>query len=478
MPVRGDGILFRIGKDGGGLFANGPPSAPMRPAVPARPARAGSWAATAAVFGTAAVIGCLSAQDPLAAAALTGAASVAAVALLAPFWAAAAILASTAVSVQIVFPETAVLGFELLALQKLAMLALMMPVMLRYGIVRHRLLPVMALAASFAVTWLWGEPVLSVADSGKAFLGLAAPLAILAVRWPQRIAGRLIRMVMALPAICLIAGIALQAAGLHEVVMQEFTGVPRLQGASIPAHLAFLAFTGFAASVLEWKRKPPRQAPVFAMMGVNFLILLLTGTRGPLVASVPLVLVFLADLARQFARGRSGLAVPLVGIAGLIGLSVLWQWDQLMKRSFFRSSSAGIDLSGREEAWRFFIERARESPWFGKGLGSVLLANDGTLYEGFAVPHNEYIRFFYDAGITGAALLFAALLAVLLAASRSAPSGGRAHWFALVAGFLLYSASDNTLSTLQFTVPFCALAGAYSIRPGSGRPGGKEAVHA
>lgn len=400
-------------------------------------------------------------------------------ALLAPAWAAGAIVAATAVSVQIVFPEAVLFGLELLALQKLVMLVFIAAVMLRYGIVWFRLLPVAVLAVSFALTWLWGkpDPMLAAADSGKALLGLAAPLAILAVRWPERVAVGMIRTVMALPAVCLAAGAMLEAADLHPVVMQEFTGAPRLQGASIPAHLAFLAFTGFAAAVLEWKRKPRRGALLYAMMAINFLILLLTGTRGPLIALVPLLLVFLTDLARQFAKGRSGLAVPLAGLSGLIALSVIRQWDLLLKRSFSRLSSAGIDLSGREKAWLFFLERAKESPWLGKGLGAVLFANDGTLHAGFAVPHNEYIRFYYDAGIVGAVLLFAALLAVLLGAAGGLPAGGKAYWFALTAGFLLYSASDNTLSTLQFTVPFCTLAGAYSIRPGPARPGRKEAVH-
>lgn len=438
----------------------------VRPVAPNPLARAALAVLLAAVLGLAV------AHDPLSTVAVFGGAIGMLVALLAPAWICLALLAVTAVSVQYVFPDTALLGMDLLALFKLALLALLVPALLRYGVAWFRLLPLAALAASFALTWLWGRPAedLAAAASGKALLGLAAPLLIMAVRWPEREAGRLLHVVLFLPVISLAAGLGLQAANLHPVIMREFTGALRLQGANIPAHLAFLAFVALAAAILLWKRRPRRGAFLFGMMAVLFLILLLTGTRGPLIAAVPLVLVFLGDLARQFAKGRSGLLVPFAGIAGLMAGAVVWQWDNLLKRSFFRATAAGIDLSGREEAWRFFLARAEEAPWLGRGLGAVLSANDGTLDPGFAVPHNEYIRFYYDAGLVGATLLFASLLAVFLHAGKGLSRGEKAYGAALVLGFLLYSVSDNTLSTLQFMVPFCTLVGTYGATCRAGLP--------
>jgi O-antigen ligase len=437
----------------------------------------------ATAFGAcalAAAIGYMTADDPLFAVAVFGGAGAMLFSFLAPAPICLMLVAMSAVSVQYAFPDATLLGFDLQALQKLALLAFLVPALLRYGVAWFRLLPVAALSAAFLMTWIWGDPVdaLSSGDSLKALLGLTAPLLLMAVRWPEREAGRLLHLVLVLPIISIAVGIVFQATGIQPVVMKEFTGAPRLQGANIPAHLAFLAFTALMASILLWKKRPHGNAFLLGMMAVHFLILLLTGTRGPLLASMPLVLLFLADMARQFFKGRSGLVVPLAGIAIVLGTSVLWQLDNLLKRSFTRSSSAGIDLSGREEAWRYFLERAAEAPWLGNGLGSVLLANDGTLYAGFVVPHNEYIRFYHDCGIIGAALLFASMLAVLGKAAGNMAAGMKWYWSAMTAGFLLYSVSDNTLSTLQFMVPFCVLVGAFGAFGGTDRASAAQSAPA
>jgi O-antigen ligase len=71
------------------------------------------------------------------------------------------------------------------------------------------------------------------------------------------------------------------------------------------------------------------------------------------------------------------------------------------------------------------------------------------------VPHNEYIRFYYDGGIIGAVLLFAAILYVFRNVIRETAKELRLYIVALMIGFLIYSISDNTLSTLQFILPFC-----------------------
>jgi hypothetical protein len=439
--------------------------------------------ALATTFGAcllAAAIGYVTADDPYFAVAVFGGAGTMLFAFMAPAAICLMLVAMTAVSVQYAFWDVTLLGFDLQALQKLALLAFLVPALLRYGVAWFRLLPMAALAAAFLMTWIWGDPVdvLSPGDSLKALLGLTAPLLLMAVRWPEREAGRLLHLVLALPIISIAVGIVFQATGIQPVVLKEFTGAPRLQGANIPAHLAFLAFMALMASILLWKKRPHGNAFLLGMMAVHFLILLLTGTRGPLIASMPLVLLLLADMARQFFRGRSGLVVPLAGIAVVLGASVLWQLDNLLKRSFTRSSSAGIDLSGREEAWRYFLERAADAPWLGNGLGSVLLANDGTLYGGFVVPHNEYIRFYHDCGIIGAVLLFASLLAVLGKAAGNMTAGMKAYWCAMTVGFLLYSVSDNTLSTLQFMVPFCVLVGAFGAGGGSARASAAQPVPA
>ncbi|MBO9599928.1 MAG: O-antigen ligase family protein [Cohnella sp.] len=366
------------------------------------------------------------------------------------------LLVSSAISVQYLY-EGQVMGMDLLSLHKLGILVLSLPAAFRYGVYGKYAMPVAALAAMLGFTYFLADtpPLLGAIEPIKAFIGLASPFVLLLIRWPKKTAAMIVKILCFLPLVSVLVGLALESAGIGSLFVQEFNGSTRLEGANIPPHLAFLAFMAFMVSTIEAKRRPDRLAFYYAMMSVNFLIILLTGTRGALISLMLMVFIFMYDLTKQFLKGKTALIIPLLGFVAVLVSSVWLQLDNLEKRSFERSTEAGIDLSGRLEAWDFFLKGVEGSPWFGKGLGAVLVANDGSIYEGFNVPHNEYIRFYYDGGIVGAVLLFAAIFYVFRNVIRETAKELRIFMIALIIGFLIYSISDNTLSTLQFILPFC-----------------------
>lgn len=371
------------------------------------------------------------------------------------------LMVSTVVSYQVIY-DFSVYGLDLQTANKLLILLLAVPAMIRFGWRLRRALPILAFAFLLLSSLLLAElhPELSMQASVQAFIGLSAPFLLLLIRWDPVTAHRQLRLITFLPLISIAAGGILQLLGQHQLAVTEFNGAFRLQGASIPAHLAFLAFVALMTAMVEWRRNANRTLLFYMMIAINMLILLLTGTRGPLLAAIPMVLVFLFDLSKQYIKGRTVLLIPLFGFLAVLSVSFLLLFDNLMKRSFGRHSELGVDLSGREEAWRFFLDGVGESIWFGRGLGAVLYANDGSLYQGFAVPHNEYIRFYYDGGWVGVVLLSLSLAAVFIQVFRRVPQAVRAYITALLIGFMLYSFTDNTLSTLQFIVPFCFFLGA------------------
>src|SRR5690606_7745407 len=125
---------------------------------------------------------------------------------------------------------------------------------------------------------------------------------------------------------------------------------------------------------------------------------------------------------------------------------------------------------GRAEAWAFFLDGVKDSKLFGRGLGSVLVANDGSIYSGFVVPHNEYIRFYYDGGLFGACLLFMALILVFIRYGRKLAPQVRPYYLTFLLGLAIYTFTDNTLSTVQFIVPFCVyLCALINLSPANGR---------
>jgi O-antigen ligase len=289
----------------------------------------------------------------------------------------------------------------------------------------------------------------------KAFIGLSLPFVLLLINWKKEVAEKQIRIITLLPLISIMIGIVLQAAHLHDFLNIEFTGAVRVQGANIPPHLAMLAFIGVAISFIEIKRSPQYTRYYYIMLGLNFIILVGTGTRGPILALVPMLLYYFYDISRQYFKGKTKYLIPLLCSLMVIAAAGYLQIDNLKKRSFERQTDEGIDLSGRAEAWQYFLNLAKDSPYAGRGLGAVTVANDGSLYSGFVVPHNEYIRFYYDGGYFGGILLLLSLLAVFIMVYRVLAPKVKPYYALFILAFMIYSFSDNTLSTVQFIIPFC-----------------------
>jgi teichuronic acid biosynthesis protein TuaE len=380
------------------------------------------------------------------------------------------VLLSTALSVDYLY-SGGLFGIEILSLYKLGILALLAPCILIYGISLRFVYPLLALVAMLFITFCFSTwlPLLTASIAIKSFIGLSLPFVFLLIKWKKEVAERQMKIICLLPAVSVAAGLVLQLLHVHSLLDVEFTGAIRLQGANIPPHLAMLAFLGTAIPFVELKRTGANPKFLYTVMVINFGILIATGTRGPILAMVFLGLYYFYDLLREYLKGKVHLIIPLGGALLVILGAVLLQWNNFKKRSFERSTGEGIDLSGRSEAWTYFLNQVDGHKLAGRGLGSVTVANDGTLFAGFVVPHNEYIRFYVDTGFVGAALLFLALLIVFVKIHKVLPAPIKPYYFGLILAFLIYSFSDNTLSTVQFVIPFCwYLNGLYRYsRPGS-----------
>ncbi|WP_238996581.1 O-antigen ligase family protein [Paenibacillus pinistramenti] len=380
------------------------------------------------------------------------------------------VLLSTAVSVDYLYSGS-VFGIEILSLYKLGILALLAPCILIYGISTKFVYPVLALIGLLVITFFFSTwlPPLTTSIAVKSFIGLSLPFFFLLIKWKKEVAERQMKIICLLPAVSVAVGAVLQVLHMHSLLDVEFTGAVRLQGANIPPHLAMLAFLGTAIPFVELKRSGANPKFFYTVMVINFAILIGTGTRGPILAMVFLALYYFYDLAREYLKGKAHLILPLGGAVLVIGAAVLLQWNNMKKRSFERSTDDAIDLSGRSEAWTYFLNTVDGHSLAGRGLGAVTVANDGSLFAGFVVPHNEYIRFYVDTGFVGASLLFLSLLIVFYKIFKALPAPMKPYYFGLILAFLIYSFSDNTLSTVQSVIPFCwYLNGLYRYtRPGS-----------
>ncbi|MGX1191845.1 O-antigen ligase family protein [Metabacillus sp. SLBN-84] len=365
------------------------------------------------------------------------------------------ILSSLSLNLLLTF---SIFGFDASTFYKLLIIIVMLFSIRYYGINLLNLLPVISLfmILVFSYTFSSFHPRMSMVDPFISFIGLVAPFTILLVKWKTPISNKIISIIPLLSIFSVVVGFILAQAGLHDFILEEYYGGKRLQGANIGPHLAMLAFLGMSISLIEIKRRPDKKMFFFFMAILNFLILLSTGTRGALISSIFIILVFIFNQLKEIMKGKIYVLVP-IGIFVITVITLLiTQWENLIVRSFnANAGSIGINLSGRDIAWKYFIENAVGSEIFGQGLGAVLVANDGSLYSGFTVPHNEYIRFYFDSGFIGAILIFISLGIILVNIVLCLPNNIRILFLSLTIGFFVFTFVDNTLSTIQFVVPFC-----------------------
>ncbi|MBR2567154.1 MAG: O-antigen ligase family protein [Paenibacillus sp.] len=366
-----------------------------------------------------------------------------------PSWIFMILVISFSLSIDKIF-RVQLAGLDSLSFYKLAILGFVVSLFLRYGIRKALIYPALAIMFLFLESYFLSDlpNKVSPVDPFKAFLGVVVPFLLLIPHFSREVSQRIIHVLAWLPLFSLAGGYFLQMGGILSIVNLEISGVTRLQGANIAAHLAMLCFISICVCLIQIRQG--QQAVLFYMLTLTHLVILVqTGTRGPLIALIPIILVYLFDQLKAFVKGRVIAVIPLILFVVAVAYMVIAQWDNYE----MRSESKG--LSGRDVAWSYFIEKANEYPIFGRGLGSTLVANDGSIFSGFVVPHNEYIRFYYDGGLVGAILLFLSLLLVFGAVYHRLKGIIKLYFVGMIAGFLIYSFFDNTLSTVHLIAPFC-----------------------
>ena len=205
-------------------------------------------------------------------------------------------------------------------------------------------------------------------------------------------------------------------------------------------------------------------------LGVCLTCLLLTLSRTGIVATVAGVVIFLGSRAVLSAR-KGALAAPLIGMLVIVGGLAIAAVAFNMDAAGERVTTFQEDASAREAVyaahWKMFLA----SPWQGYGLGSFAHlngmamndANEGQLY-GLGATHNVYIQWLEEAGLFGAAPMFATIGLIVLRIIRGLRERQRVRLWLLgilsVLGiYLLHGATDFPLEVPSMTLFLSLLLG-------------------
>jgi O-antigen ligase len=329
---------------------------------------------------------------------------------------------------------------------------------LRYGLAATINPPVLVFAA-IAMVSLVVLPIGRVSTTGemvRSLIGSIAPFVIAFAAAPRAIWSTMAKAVVLVPLISVAAGLATTVVGIYP----GFDHNLRLQGMHSPPFLAGFCTTAVFAATLEYLRS--WKTKWLLLGGAALTVLLATQARAPIMAvGLFLLLVFFLSDRRTLPLKRKVDLVMggLVPAAVLIGPVLVLALDR-----FF--GDGGVNLSGRDVIWPYFVEAIERRPLFGYGLGAgKLIVNPDDpqirLIQSNAA-HNEYLRLSVDAGIIGCAAIFLSILGWVWAGTKRALPADRLVLRAAVVAVLLHSGFDNTLiastAVIQFTWFAAALA--------------------
>lgn len=380
----------------------------------------------------------------------------------------AAIL-SLAISPELLFgSEIRVLGFGPTTLQNVLVIMLVAPYVLQHGLRNNAGNPVLLTFSILAVTSLTlatRHPSLS---TKQTLLSLAAYMlgpALYEIKFTVRLRRLLHWTLPALAPLSVVIGSFFTVLGLGEFYRIDYTGVFRLQGASIPAHLAMMALVGLMVSALFTFHN----RRLFGLFFVNFAIVVWTGTRGAIISAVIVVMAYLVSeslysrtVDKPYQRSRAWLSVivlVLIFVSYLPGLITRFSYENVYDTAVMSINNGTTatfgNSSGRLRAWLFFVDVALEDIAFGRGIGAGTVVGQGKLHPAFdRAPHNEYIRLLVDGGLLALILVLMAYALVFWYLQKHLALHLKLTAIASFAAFAFLASLDNVLSTQVFVVPF------------------------
>ena len=173
--------------------------------------------------------------------------------------------------------------------------------MVRFGPRGDPLCPAWAFLAMTAVGLAHGlYPGITVADSLRSMIGSIAPFVFCFVRVPRPWAEAIIRTTKWCPLVAVVACLPLAATDIRPLFVES--GGARLAGLGHPAFLANVCLPAIYACLIQLYREGRRGD--LLLLIVNFLILVLTGARGPAAYAVAVTVISLISIRSRVFPAR------------------------------------------------------------------------------------------------------------------------------------------------------------------------------
>lgn len=344
------------------------------------------------------------------------------------------------------YTEAKIAGLDVKALQRILLLLVLAVNIYRYGFVWRSNPPIAGLFVILLITLLGADmlPFLTPMQTVRSMIALVLPFLFLHCVYQRDAIDRYLLLIALMPLFSVVGGILTEIAGIR-------AQGPRLSGMNHAAVLAMFAYVSFFVCVYQVVAAArPRY---YWLAGINLLIILMTITRMPMLASAIVIAAVMLFAPQETFRFSARVKVALVGVVLLVGAYFVF-WPLIEARI----EDSGT--SGRDVIWEIYIAAIEKNPWFGRGIGAgtVLLPNTETYTKVITVAHNEYLRLLMDGGIVGLFIYISAFILWVRSELRFMRRDESVVFLGFMVSFVVYSITDNTLTAQPVPVTFFALA--------------------
>jgi O-antigen ligase len=350
----------------------------------------------------------------------------------------------------------------IVAAVKAAQFGLVLVCIMRFGPRADPFNPGFVFVAMAMVGFAHGlHPGMTTLDSLRSLAGSVAPFAfsfsLLSLDWARAI----ILMTRWIPVLTVAAGAVLDLAGIRPLFID--LGGARLGALGHPAFLGGFCLTAIYACLIELFRDG-RPLHV-ALLGVNLVLLVMTGARAPLAYGVLVCGLSLLFVTAPSFPWRRRLTLLLAGAAMLPVLAAL-AGELVGLRAFTVLSSGASDLSGRDILWPLFEAAAARSPWVGWGVGAgnaiIPPTSDVARLVGAIAAHNEYLRMRVEGGWIGLGVLILCFAAWVGTHTARLCRTDRAVMRMVFVAFAFHAFTDNVLISTSACVLFAFVSAVFA----------------
>lgn len=343
---------------------------------------------------------------------------------------------------------------------------------LRHGAILDRFNPgwgFIAIAGMGAAAGI--HPDLSSAEMLRSLIGSITPFLLFFCVMPPGWGRAMRRAVCWVPLVSVVLGAMLDLTGVRPLFVDS--GGARLAALGHPAFLAGVCLPAIYAGLLHWLRTASGGTAL--LMGVNLVILFLTGARAPTAYAalvIGLTMLLVQQAAMPFAHR---LVVVIAGGVAIPVLLVIGETYSSLRLFAVLSGEAG-HLSGRDLLWPAFEAASAQAPWFGWGLGAgnIIIPHQGQIAQLLRTwaAHNEYLRLQVEGGYIGRALLIGLFILWTASHTRRLPGLERLTMRLIFLALAAHAVTDNVLISTPACVFFAFADAVYAEGRDNALPAG------